>query len=90
VEPEGISIDTAGNLYVADSQNNRVLRYSTPLATDTSADQVFGQRVCLHRMQPGRGDRNHAVRTSGVAVDAGGNLFVADLRTNRLLKYVLP
>src|SRR5271168_2283212 len=31
-----------GNLYVADSSNNRVLEYNTPL-TNTTADTVFGQ-----------------------------------------------
>ena len=35
-------MDGVGNLYVADSDNNRVLEYDTPL-TNATADMVFGQ-----------------------------------------------
>ena len=28
--PEGITVDSAGNLYVADTDNNRLLEYTTP------------------------------------------------------------
>src|SRR5437899_950125 len=39
----GVAVDRAGNVYVADASNNRVLEYDAPLATDTIADRVFGQ-----------------------------------------------
>ena len=46
-----MAVDATGNLYVADSGNNRVLVYNTPFnagsgepgAGDTSADFVYGQ-----------------------------------------------
>src|SRR5437899_1564726 len=41
--PIGVALDAAGDLYVGDYGNNRVLEYDTPLATDTVADRVFGQ-----------------------------------------------
>src|SRR5438128_2487525 len=41
-DPTGV-VDAAGNLYVADSVNGRVLEYDSPLTTDTVADRVFGQ-----------------------------------------------
>jgi sugar lactone lactonase YvrE len=41
--PIGAAVDAAGNVYVADYFNMRVLEYNQPLATDTVADQVFGQ-----------------------------------------------
>ena len=45
---EGISwanmaVDSAGNLYVPDFDNNRVVRYNSPFTTDTIADYVWGQ-----------------------------------------------
>ncbi len=36
-------MDAGNNLYVADTNNMRVLEYNTPLTTDTIADTVFGQ-----------------------------------------------
>src|SRR5439155_19686474 len=49
--PFAVAVDGAGSLYVADSGNNRVLVYNTPLndssgkpgAGDTTADLVIGQ-----------------------------------------------
>ena len=38
-----MAVDGAGNLYVPDFYNNRVLRYDSPFATDTVADYVWGQ-----------------------------------------------
>src|SRR5258708_10387419 len=34
--PGGVAVDSAGNLFVADSSNNRVLEYNQPLAQATS------------------------------------------------------
>jgi hypothetical protein len=42
-EPGGLAVEGAGNLYVADSSNHRVLEYDTPLTSGTTADRVFGQ-----------------------------------------------
>ena len=41
--PKGTAWDAAGNLYVADASNNRVLRFDSPITTDVIADGVYGQ-----------------------------------------------
>lgn len=38
-----LAVDPAGNLYVPDFFNHRVLRYTSPFTTDTIADRVWGQ-----------------------------------------------
>ena len=40
--PGGVAVDSNGNLFVADSGNNRVLEYNAPFLTDTVANEVFG------------------------------------------------
>jgi hypothetical protein len=38
-----LALDGAGNLYVPDFDNHRVLRYNSPFTTDAVADYVWGQ-----------------------------------------------
>ena len=87
----GLALDSAGNLYVADLFNSRVLEYDTPLVNGTTAARVFGQAgfstsVCL------RAATNAATLCvpDGVALNQAGNLFVADGADNRVLEYDTP
>ena len=42
--PRGVAVDSAGNIWVSDTGNNRVLKYSVPVATsDQPASSVLGQ-----------------------------------------------
>jgi DNA-binding beta-propeller fold protein YncE len=41
--PANVAVDAAGNLYVADRDNHRVLRYAPPFTSGMNAVQVFGQ-----------------------------------------------
>jgi sugar lactone lactonase YvrE len=98
--PRGVAVDSAGNLYVADSENNRVLEYNTPLANpsvpNVTADVVFGQDGSfLTRNGAATSDANGVGPDSlafpeGVAVDGAGNLYVADGGNSRVLEYDTP
>lgn len=90
--PHGVALDGAGNLYVGDYSNNRVLEYHTPLATDTSADKVFGQAngFSTNACNLGGITRNSLCNPVGVAIDGAGNLYVADYSNNRVLEYNTP
>ncbi len=78
--PEGVAIDTAGNVFIADSNNNRVRRVNTAGTITT----VVGDGA------PGySGDGGAATSASlngprGVAVDAAGNLVIADSSNYRI------
>jgi hypothetical protein len=86
--PAGIALDRAGNLFVADQSNNRVLKFEPPFLAGMKASAVIGQ--------PGFTSRTAAVTQSGlsgplaVAVDAAGDLFVADAGNNRVLEFKPP
>jgi NHL repeat len=91
--PGGAAVDSAGNLYVADTGDNRVLEFTQPfLSGKTSglaAHMVFGQAGSFTTIASGAGaDGLHT--PTGVAVDATGDVFVADTGNSRVLEYDNP
>ncbi len=95
--PERMAVDQAGNLYVADSGNNRVLVYNTPLnaasgepgAGDATADFVYGQGgvFTTRSCNPSGANATTMCNPSAVALDAGGNIYMADAGNNRVLEF---
>ena len=80
--PVGVTVDGAGNLFIADSVNNRI-RKVTPdgVITTVAGNGAYGFR----------GDGGPAISASlaypnGVAVDAAGDLFIADTANQRIRK----
>lgn len=87
-QPTRVAVDPAGNLYVADSRNFRVLEFDRPFALDRVADRVFGQASFTARRLPaGRSGAG----VMDVAVDLAGNLWMIDPRgTRRILEFDAP
>jgi len=91
LNPRGVMVDAAGNVYVADSPNNRVLEYHTPLTTDTVADVVFGQPDFFSNSENFGGvSASSLFNPLGVAVDADSNIYVTDSGNSRVLEYHTP
>lgn len=70
-DPYGVTVDSAGNAFVADTLNCRVLEFDRPLATDTVADRVFGQTDFTSR------NCSAVYFPTGVAVDSGRRLWMS-------------
>ena len=87
--PYGVALDALGNLYVADAGNNRVLEYNRPLS-NTTADEVFGQGGSFTTTAVLPVSANSLSDPVGVALDAQGNLFGADVLNHRVLEYDRP
>ena len=93
-------VDSTSRLYYPDWLNNRVLMYNDPFNEDSVADAVWGQDS-LTAYQCNKGGAN-ASSTSicfgnntsynpafamGVDIDSSGNLWVADVINNRVLRF---
>ena len=95
-DPTGVALDGSGNLYVADSGNNRVLKYDSPLTTDSTADLVVGQggdftsSDCNFDTGGGNSTAQDLCSPIAVALDPSGNLYVADTLNERVLEYNSP
>ena len=88
--PISLAVDGAGNLYVADKNNNRVLEYDTPLTSDTIPDRVFGQEGNFSTSTCRGITPESLCSPIGVAVDGGDNLYIVDADNNRVLEYDTP
>ena len=79
--PEGVTVDAAGNLYIADRDNNRVRKVANGVITTIAGNGTAGYS----------GDGGPAISAElngplGIAVDAAGNIYIADYYNNRIRK----
>ena len=83
--PTGVAVDAAGSLYIADQLNNRIRAVSpSGIISTVAGNGTVGSS----------GDGLSATSASlagprGVAVDAGGNLYIADTGNNRVRRVLL-
>jgi len=88
--PGGIALDLAGNLYVADTANNRVMRFDNAASKNNGddADVVFGQ-TAFNTSLAGDGPAGLSA-PRGLAFGAGGRLWVGDSGNGRVMVFENP
>jgi len=75
--PTGLAIDSSGNLYIADSLNNRVRK-----VTGTTISTIAGSGVLSYSGDGGPATAAQLNTPEAVAVDASGNVYIADTVNN--------
>ena len=87
-DPTYIAFDSAGNLWVSDTGNNRVLEYAAPFSNGEAAKVVIGQANFVSGVPAT--SQTGLTGPHGLAFDSSGNLWVADTSNNRALEYKAP
>lgn len=79
-QPEGLAIDSGGNLYIADAANHRV-RMVSPAGVITT---VAGNGHPGFSGDGGPASQSQLNQPYGLSADAQGNLYIADLGNQRI------
>ena len=78
-QPWGVSTDTAGNVYVADINNNKIRKITPEGVVSTLAGSIQGYA-------DGNGASAKFFLPRGVATDTAGNVYVADTSISKIRK----
>jgi sugar lactone lactonase YvrE len=78
--PYGVAVDAAGNIYVADANNNAIRKIDTAgnVTTFAGGDPGFSGEPGVAGTTDGTGSAALFKYPQGITVDAAGNLYVAD------------
>jgi uncharacterized protein (TIGR03437 family) len=82
--PYGVAVDSAGNLYIADTLNFRVRKVSNGVITTVAGSGLTSPAGGGFGGDYGPATSARLNNPSGVAVDSAGNLYIADTGNDRI------
>src|SRR5204863_4991775 len=89
--PQGLAVDPSGALYVAVPLDNRVLVFAPEAASGVPAKSVLGQpdfaTITVNTGAFPQASATSLFGVAGVAVDAQGDVLLADAGNNRVLSF---
>jgi len=99
--PNAVGVDSKGNVYAADTQDNRVLEFDKAIeSANLVADRVYGRDSSGSNFIPGpcadgqgadpSPSASAMCTPSGVAFDSQDNLYVSDYGNSRVLVFEKP
>lgn len=80
--PNDIFVDSAGNIYIADNENNRIRKVDTNGIITT----VAGNGTSGYGGDGGLATQAELNRPNGIFVDSANNIYIADTRNSRIRK----
>jgi RHS repeat-associated protein len=91
-DPQGVTVDTAGNLYISDTSNNQVREVPVATATQWNRNLIKNDIYTIAGQAAGpgsSGDDGPAVSSelhtpNGLAADSAGDLYIADGANDRV------
>jgi sugar lactone lactonase YvrE len=91
ISPSGLSVDAAGDLYIADASANRVYTvYSSTTSSGSNIATVFGTGTAGKAGDGGFSNLALVSNTVSVAVDGSSNLFVVDNGNSSVREITYP
>lgn len=92
--PEGVALDSSGNLWVVDQKNNRVLEFAASSLGGNGPAAVLeiGQPAGPNQFSTSASATSQSGLSApvGIAFDSSGDLLVADRANNRVLGFKPP
>jgi sugar lactone lactonase YvrE len=97
--PAAVAADSAGNLYVTDNNNCRILQFRPPFSNNMNASLAIGApsltttsaSACSATANTiGKPEASRDLGPEGMVFDTAGNLWTTDPSNSRVLKFAAP